>query len=187
MHAAEARRDLQVFKGKRVRRASALWQRGLAGSAALLVTLAVLVGAGLGVGGYTFVYAKGLSYMSSDPKVCINCHIMQPQYDGWQRSSHHAVAGCIDCHLPRDFIGKWIAKGLNGYSHGRAFTAQDFAEPIVIKGGNARILQRNCVSCHADLVHMPVTAAGGDDEVQCTHCHQTVGHGERAGLGGPRS
>jgi hypothetical protein len=22
--------------------------------------------------------------MSDDPKVCVNCHIMQPQYDSWQ-------------------------------------------------------------------------------------------------------
>jgi cytochrome c nitrite reductase small subunit len=159
----------------------------MARGAALFIALAVLVGAGLGVGGYTFVYAKGLSYMSSDPSVCVNCHIMQSQYDGWQRSSHHAVAGCVDCHLPHDFVGKWFAKALNGYHHGKAFTTQDFAEPIVIKGPNARILQRNCIACHADLVHMPVTAAGGDDAVECVHCHQTVGHGERAGLGGPRS
>ena len=65
------------------------------------VLLAVVVGILLGVGGYTFLYAKGLSYMSDDPEVCINCHIMQPQYDSWQKSSHHAVAVCVDRHLPQ--------------------------------------------------------------------------------------
>ena len=152
-----------------------------------MLVLAVLVGVAAGIGGYTFVYAKGLSYMSSDPQVCVNCHIMQPQYDSWQKSSHHAVAGCVDCHLPHDFIGKWIAKALNGYHHSKAFTTQDFDEPITIKSGNARILQRSCVSCHADLVHQSVSVAGGSRQIQCVHCHSTVGHGERAGLGGPRS
>jgi hypothetical protein len=36
-------------------------------------------------------------------------------------------------------------------------------------------------------VHDAVTAPGRSEEVRCVHCHQTVGHGERAGLGGPRS
>jgi cytochrome c nitrite reductase small subunit len=169
-----------------VRRASALWQRGLAGSAALFVTLAVLIGAGLGVGGYTFVYAEGLSYMSSDPKVCVNCHIMQPQYDSWQKSSHHAVAGCTECHLPHSFVGKYLAKAINGWHHSKAFTMQDFAEPITIKGANSRILQDNCLACHGELVHQAVAGTGRGEEMKCVHCHQSVGHGERAGLGGPR-
>ena len=62
-----------------------------------LVLLAVLAGIGLGIGGYTLLYAEGLSYLSDDPEVCINRHIMQPQYDSWQKSSHHAVAVCVDC------------------------------------------------------------------------------------------
>ena len=93
-----------------MQRANRARQRGLAGSTKLLLVLAVLLGILAGVGGYTFVYAEGLSYMSSDPKVCANCHIMQPQYDSWQKSSHHAVAGCVDCHLPHDFVGKYVAK-----------------------------------------------------------------------------
>jgi cytochrome c nitrite reductase small subunit len=162
-------------------------QAGLAGHPLLLVALALLIGAAAGLGATTFVRAKGLSYMSSDPAVCINCHIMQPQYDAWQKSSHHAVAGCVDCHLPHDFIGKWTAKALNGYHHSKAFTLQDFAEPIALKPGNARILQDSCLACHGDLVHQAVAGPGHAEQLPCVHCHQGVGHGERAGLGGPRS
>ena len=151
-----------------------------------MVLLAVFVGILAGVGGYTFLYAEGLSYMSDDPEVCINCHIMQPQYDSWQKSSHHAVAVCVDCHLPHDFIGKYIAKAENGYHHSKGFTFQDFDEPIMIKDKNARILQANCITCHEDLAHdMLSSAAGAAGEVECVHCHRTVGHGEAAGLGGP--
>ena len=79
---------------------------------------------------YTFHYAEGLSYFSPDPKACVNCHIMQPQYDGWQKASHHNVAKCIDCHLPHDFIGKYYTKAENGFWHSKGFTLQDFPEPI---------------------------------------------------------
>jgi cytochrome c nitrite reductase small subunit len=166
--------------------ATAARQRGLATSAKLILVLAALVGILLGVGTYTFVYAKGLSYMSSDPEVCANCHIMHPQYESWQKSSHHHVAGCVDCHLPHDLIGKYVAKALNGWHHSKAFTAQDFEEPITIKPANSRILQQSCLSCHGELVHQAVSVPGRSDEVSCVHCHQSVGHGERAGLGGRR-
>ncbi len=152
----------------------------------LWVVLAVLLGLAAGIGGWTLVYAKGLSYMSSDPKVCVNCHIMNAQYDSWQKSSHHAVAGCVDCHLPHDFIGKWTVKAVNGFNHSKGFTLQDFAEPIAIKPGSARILQDNCLACHRDLVDEAAAASGRAGEFTCVHCHQSVGHGERVGLGGAR-
>jgi len=152
-------------------------------SVVLLAVLAVIL---LGVGSYTFLYAKGLSYMSDDPEVCINCHIMQSQYDSWQKSSHHAVAVCVDCHLPHDFLGKYIAKADNGWHHSKGFTLQNFHEPIMIKAPNARILQDNCLACHQDMVHELVVGVNGPAEaVRCVHCHVTVGHGETTGLGGP--
>ncbi len=32
------------------------------------------LGVALGVGSYTFVYAKGWSYMTNNPAACVNCH-----------------------------------------------------------------------------------------------------------------
>lgn len=40
--------------------------------------------------------AVGYAYLSDDPKACVSCHIMRPQYHG----SHKAFAICNDCHLP---------------------------------------------------------------------------------------
>lgn len=159
----------------------------VAGSATLGFVLAALIGLLIGIGGFAFVYAEGLSYMSTDPRACVNCHIMQPQYDAWQKSSHHAVATCADCHLPHDFVGKWLAKAENGYHHSKAFTFQDFHEPIMIKSKNSRILQESCLHCHEAITHGlgPGTslAEGG---VKCVHCHASAGHGETVGLGGRR-
>jgi cytochrome c nitrite reductase small subunit len=149
-----------------------------------VVALAVMLGLLAGIGGYTFLYAEGLSYMSDDPKVCANCHIMQPQYDSWQKASHHTVATCVDCHLPHGFIGKYVAKAENGYHHSKAFTLQDFHEPIMIKEKSSRILQEACLSCHGALVHEQIArAAVGAGEVGCIHCHRSVGHGATTGLG----
>lgn len=126
------------------------------------IALAVASGLLLGLGGFTFRYAQGLSYFSTDAKACANCHIMQSQYDSWQKASHHGVAVCIDCHLPVDFVGKYMAKASNGWHHSRAFTMQDFHEPIRITPGNAAILQENCLHCHQDMVHALVAGATTD-------------------------
>ena len=63
----------------------------------LVVVLACTLGVAFGIGGFTFRYAEGFSYFQTDPKACVNCHIMRPQFDAWQKSSHHAVAVCVEC------------------------------------------------------------------------------------------
>mgnify|MGYP000306631874 CR=1 FL=1 len=142
-----------------------------------LLAMALTLGVFIGVGAYTFSYGEGFSYLSTDPRACVNCHIMRDQYDSWQKSSHHAAAKCIDCHLPHDFVGKYIAKADNGWRHSWAFTFQDFHEPIRITPRNARILQNNCVSCHEGIVHQMAGGVAGIEAMSCVHCHANVGHG----------
>ena len=156
-------------KGKRAMRALV--------STSMLVVIGFL-GAAAGLGVYTFRFAEGLSYFSSNPKACVNCHIMREQYDSWSKSSHHSAATCVECHLPHAFIPKYLAKAENGYHHSRAFTFQDFHEPIIIKAKNAKILQNNCVRCHGALTENIVHGKIRND-FQCRHCHSRVGHGQR--------
>ena len=154
------------------------------GSAGVAVVLAVLLGLLAGIGGFTFLYAEGFSYISEDPKVCANCHIMQPQYDSWQKASHHTVATCVDCHLPHGFFSKYFQKAATGYHDAVAFTLQNFHEPIMISEKGSRILQGGCLHCHGALVHEQVIRASKEsDEVRCVHCHRSVGHGATTGLG----
>ena len=151
-----------------------------------LLALSISVGIAAGFGLFTLRYANGLSYLSSDPKACVNCHIMNRQYDGWTKASHHGVAACVDCHLPHTFFRKYYEKSENGYHHSEAFTTQNFAEPIAMRKKSRAILQENCVNCHADLTHEIASGPRGErDQLDCLHCHATVGHGERAALGGP--
>jgi cytochrome c nitrite reductase small subunit len=151
----------------------------------LPLVLAVCLGIVAGIGGYTFRYAEGLSYFKTDPQACVNCHIMQPEYDAWLKSSHHQVAVCIDCHLPHDFFAKYLAKAENGWRHGQKFTTQKFVEPIVVQAKGRAILQENCQHCHQQLAHQISGGVAAAEQLPCVHCHFGVGHGEKAGLGGP--
>jgi cytochrome c nitrite reductase small subunit len=144
-----------------------------------LAVAAALTGLFLGLAAFTFHYADALSYFSTDPKACANCHIMNDQYASWSKGPHHGDARCVDCHLPHELIPKYLAKASNGYHHSKGFTLQDFHEPILIKARNAEILQHNCVRCHGDFVHDALAGDGVREESRCTHCHRDVGHGAR--------
>src|SRR5688572_13662889 len=135
-----------------------------------------------GVGGFTFGYGKGYAYLSNNPAACTNCHVMQDAYDSWQKSSHHAVATCGDCHLPHDFVGHWLVEADNGFFHSLAFTLQDFHEPIRIKARNRRVTQNTCLHCHKETVEQMYPAEIGGDMLKCIQCHNDVGHvGRRRG------
>lgn len=142
-------------------------------------TISILGGILLGLISYNFYYANGISYFSSDPNACINCHIMQPQFDSWQKGSHHAFATCVECHLPHEPISKWLAKAENGFLHSKGFTLQNFPEPIFIRDKNKNVLKDNCLQCHSDFV----TEINHSESSNCLHCHNSVGHGESVGIG----
>ena len=48
-----------------------------------LIGLGILAGLVMGIGGYTFIYAKGASYLTDDPAACANCHVMSDYYTQW--------------------------------------------------------------------------------------------------------
>jgi cytochrome c nitrite reductase small subunit len=86
----------------------------------------------------------------------------------------------VDCHLPQAFIPKYIAKADEGWRHSKAFTLQNFHEPIQITPHDSKILQNNCVRCHGELLHSVLAGSTTDeDAVKCVHCHQGAGHGVR--------
>jgi cytochrome c nitrite reductase small subunit len=142
----------------------------------LAIVFGTLLGAAAGIGGYTFVYARGASYLTNDPAACANCHVMQDHFDAWRKSSHHAVATCNDCHTPHDFVGKYTTKGLNGFHHSLAFTSGRFHEPIQITPRNHEITEAACRYCHADIVQAIDTVHREGQGLSCTRCHSSVGH-----------
>jgi cytochrome c nitrite reductase small subunit len=123
-----------------------------------------------GVGGYAFVYAKGYSYFGNDPRTCANCHVMQGHLDGWQKSTHHAVATCNDCHTPSGPISKYVVKAENGFHHSMAFTLGGFPDALRARSATREVVEGQCRHCHADLV---ASLASGET---CVRCHPSVGH-----------
>ena len=140
------------------------------------VLIALTLGACLGLAGYTFVYAKGGSYLLNDPKACANCHIMQDHLDGWIKASHRSVATCNDCHTPAGLIPKYFTKADHGFFHSLAFTTGNFHEPIVMKDRSRRVTEGACRKCHQDIVHDIDTAAAAGKAISCIRCHANVGH-----------
>jgi cytochrome c nitrite reductase small subunit len=144
---------------------------------------AALIGAPLGVvlglGLYTFGYARGYSYLLDDPEACVNCHVMREQFASWIRSSHRRAAVCNDCHTPHALAPKYLTKALNGFHHSAAFTTGRFPDQIRIKARNRRLAEQACLRCHAEITdairapHPP-----GDDSVSCIACHPHVGHAQ---------
>ena len=142
------------------------------------VLLACLLGIPAGVGAFTFVYAKGFSYLSTDPRACVNCHVMNPQYDAWLKSGHRHTATCVECHLPHEGLAKWMAKAEHGFRHSAAFTLQNFKEPIEItprdrrdRAGELRALPRGPRPRGGDA------AGRARGALDCLHCHAGAGHG----------
>ena len=101
-------------------------------SSTVFIAVAVLLGVVIGLGIYTFLYAKGYSYLTNNPEACANCHVMQAQYEGWLKSSHHSAATCNDCHTPHNIIGKYAVKANNGFWHSFYFTSGRYPDTIEI-------------------------------------------------------
>ena len=152
----------------------------------MLVT-ALLAGIVLGLGGYTFVYARGYSYLQNDPSACGNCHVMREQLEGWTKSSHRSVAVCNDCHAPHDPVGKYTTKMRNGFWHSFYFTVGGFAEPIRITPRDRAIAENACRDCHGEIIQaMGVPSRhDGDADISCIRCHASAGHLSLAAVSNP--
>src|ERR671910_2543589 len=121
------------------------------GATRLLLAAAVVVGLLIGIGGYTFVYAKGDSYLTNDPVACANCHVMNDHYRAWTRASHRAVAVCKDCHTPPSLVPKYTTKARNGFWHSFYFTTGRYPDPLRITPRNHKVTELACRKCHDEI------------------------------------
>lgn len=140
----------------------------------------------MGVGAFTFIYAKGYSYLTNDPSACANCHIMSEHFGAWVKSSHQPVAVCNDCHTPPGLIPKYITKADNGFWHSVAFTTGNFPDPLRIKPRNLKVAEEACMKCHQNIAASIVSgehltglesrSVPKSEELSCVRCHDSVGH-----------
>jgi cytochrome c nitrite reductase small subunit len=150
-----------------------------------LLLFTALLGLALGVGAFTFIYARGGSYLTDNPAACANCHVMNDHYDAWLKSSHRNVAVCNDCHTPAGFVAKYATKASNGFWHSVAFTTGDFPDPLRIRPHNFEVTEASCRKCHNEIVaaiepsahvvgteQLPIP----EEQLTCVRCHAVVGH-----------
>ncbi len=141
---------------------------------------------------YMVYLSKALSYLSKDPKACINCHVMNTQYTTWRHSSHSRDVTCVECHLPTDgIINKYKAKTIDGWNHTVAFVFDTYDHSIKITEDGASRVQKNCISCHKSIASTLSSNANlyhkFDEEYvengrKCWSCHKEVPHGKVRGL-----
>jgi cytochrome c nitrite reductase small subunit len=149
----------------------------LTAASRIALILALTVGIVAGLGAFTFVYARGYSYLSNDASACANCHIMREHFDAWNRSTHRSVASCNDCHTPHDFVGKYTVKARNGFWHSFYFTTGRYPDPLRITEGNRRVTANACRDCHGEITSAIDHPSGRDaGRSNCVRCHQYVGH-----------
>jgi cytochrome c nitrite reductase small subunit len=147
------------------------------------VSIVSLVAA-VGMFAYVGKASNMVSYLSSDPKVCINCHTMHTQYATWQHSSHRDRADCVQCHLPQGSLpGKLLAKSRDGFNHSVAMTLRSYGYNIRASENASERIQDNCVYCHQEIVSQMMANNAlyaheeGERGRKCWSCHREVPHG----------
>lgn len=151
--------------------------------------MVVLLGLFLGLSAYTFWVSRAVSYLSDDPKTCVNCHIMAPEYSTWFHSSHGRVTVCNDCHVPHtSFFRKYLFKASDGVRHATMFALRLEPQVIKIHKAGESVVQQNCIRCHTSLNEQvgltkePGQLATHGQGRLCWDCHREVPHGLVRGL-----
>jgi len=149
----------------------------------------ILIAFFVGIFVYTLYVSNAVSYLSDDPKTCVNCHVMRSEFATWQHSSHREVAVCNDCHVPHNNVfNKYFFKAKDGLRHATMFTFR--MEPQVIKMHEAgqAVVQKNCQNCHqrineeVGLLKVTLEDKMHGDGKLCWDCHREVPHGRVKGL-----
>lgn len=145
----------------------------------------ILAGMFCGLFAYSFYVSKAWSYVSDDPEVCINCHIMTPQYSTWIHSAHRENANCNDCHVPHDNVfRKYFFKAKDGMRHATLFTLRAERQVIFIGEEGKEVVQENCIRCHSALFDRDklISQTKGHyimhhNDRNCWECHRETPHG----------
>jgi nitrate/TMAO reductase-like tetraheme cytochrome c subunit len=144
---------------------------------ALLITGAIVLVA-VGVAG------AGLWQMSSSPKLCSSCHIMQPYVEAW-KTSKHANVPCVQCHYPpglRDTIWvKYQALTQVAKWATQTYSSKPFAEvedgSCLRSGCHDRRLLQGQVTYKRGIIfdHRPhLEEERRGRKLRCTSCHSQI-------------
>jgi cytochrome c nitrite reductase small subunit len=148
------------------------------------IPIVILWSVFFGMGLFVMKVSNAFSYLSDDPKACINCHIMTAEYSTWMHGSHGRDTKCVDCHIPHEnVVLKYLFKANDGLRHATMFTLR--LEPQVIKMHEAGqdVVQRNCKRCHynqlqnVSALNVNLKNYEHGQGMLCWKCHREVPHG----------
>ncbi|MBD3422463.1 MAG: cytochrome c nitrite reductase small subunit [Chitinivibrionales bacterium] len=144
----------------------------------------IVLGIFTGLSAFVVYISKAPSYLSDNPRTCVNCHIMAPHYATWYHSSHREVAHCNDCHVPHDNVfNKYAFKAKDGLRHATIFTLRAEPQVIFIKEDGKEVVQDNCIRCHINVLKDHKVLTRSDEfhdfrlERKCWDCHRATPHG----------
>ncbi len=143
--------------------------------------------AGYAVGllaGVGLVATYGAMEVSSTPRFCGSCHVMEPYYESWVTSSHANIA-CVDCHIPPGITAEFRKKYEALSMVARYFTGTYGTNPW------AEVEDSACLECHerrllagsevfGDVLfdHRPhLTELRRGKRLRCTSCHSQIVQG----------
>lgn len=110
-------------------------------------------------------------HFSESSFFCGLCHSMKDQYKTWSVSRHRTLK-CVDCHLPNSNKAEhFFWKAIDGNKDLISETLglkEDYE--IRLSDHGKKVLQENCIRCHADIVSRMNTKRN------CVDCHRGVSH-----------
>jgi len=136
---------------------------------------------GIIIGLVTMAAAVGVYHHSGEARLCGSCHSMKPVRHEWNKSNHHQFA-CVECHLTDTHIaGKLAYKAKAGINDLIHETMRDYQVGIGLSPHARKIINGNCIRCHASTIAATPMAQG---EADCLKCHRYLVHGRGEDQGG---
>lgn len=108
---------------------------------------------------------------SDQPTFCVQCHVMESEYEAWSHAGAHRRKTCVDCHLPNGSAGvHYVWKSVDGIKDVLMFYSGTVPERIRLTAHGEKVLQANCIRCHEQTVSLI------NHERNCWECHRRIMH-----------
>ena len=133
---------------------------------------------------FGFIGLLAFVQVSSTPKFCGTCHIMQPYYKSWQHSSHNRIA-CVECHISpgvtAEIRKKWEAMSMVAKYLTHTYSQHPWAEvedAACLRCHERRLLEGRVQFHDVTFDHTPhLTETRRGIRLRCTSCHSQIVQG----------
>lgn len=137
----------------------------------IFITILSFTFAALAALAFLLVGPPQLLAKSESPAFCASCHVMEEQHTAWSHAGAHRRIRCVDCHLPNgNPLVHYAWKSIDGMKDVVSFHSGMVPERITLSSHGAKVVQKNCIRCHAAAVSQMDTTR------QCWGCHRQLRH-----------